>query len=162
MKTLIAYATKYGATAKCAGMLADSLSGETVLANIGEEPETDIREYDLILIGGPVYAGKLKKEVLAFCETNRNILLKKRTGLFISCLFEGEKAKNELNESFPPWILGSACAAEALGGEIILSKLNMLHRFIAKTLLKLKEDVHKIDEKAIERFTETAEGAGES
>lgn len=162
MKTLIAYATKYGATAKCAGMLADSLSGEAVLANIGEEPDTDIREYDLVLIGGPVYAGKLKKEVLAFCEANRDVLLKKSTGLFISCLYEGEKAKNELNESFPPWIIGHASAAEALGGEILLSKLNVIHRFITKTLLKLKEDVHKIDEDAIKRFAETAEGAAES
>ena len=55
MKTIVVYESKYGATRKYAGWLADSLACE-LYERKAIQPEK-LREYDAIVYGGGLYAG---------------------------------------------------------------------------------------------------------
>lgn len=54
MKTLILYATKYGATEACARLLAQNLEGEVQIINI-KQADIDLRKYDRVILGSSIY-----------------------------------------------------------------------------------------------------------
>ena len=58
MRTLIAYRTKYGTAAGCARMLAEKIGGDTALADLADARDVNVREYDVVLVGGSIYGGK--------------------------------------------------------------------------------------------------------
>ena len=55
MKTLILYATKYGATEACARLLAQNLEGEVQIINIKQAKDIDLRKYDRVILGSSIY-----------------------------------------------------------------------------------------------------------
>lgn len=71
MKTLIAYATKYGTTEKCANILAQKLSSEAELVNLKKARTIDLNQYDSVIIGGSVMMGRIRKEVKEFWYRGR-------------------------------------------------------------------------------------------
>lgn len=58
--------------------------------------DPDISAYDKIVIGTGIHAGKTYKQVDAFIEKNRAILDSKKTYLFIMCIYNGVKGKEQL------------------------------------------------------------------
>ncbi|MCK5786311.1 MAG: flavodoxin, partial [Candidatus Sabulitectum sp.] len=83
MSTVILYTTKYGTAAKCAGILKEKTSEETQIINLKESPDFNFKSYSSVILGASVYVEKIQKEMSAFCEKNREELLKKKVGLFI-------------------------------------------------------------------------------
>jgi len=152
MKTLIAYSSKYGCTEKCAVALAERLSGETCILNLKKDKSPDLSGYDTVVVGGPVYIGKVNKEVKNFCLKNLNRLKGKRLGLFICCMAEEEQAKEELYGAFPKELLEAAIAKEYFGGEFLVTKMNPIDRMIVKKVAKTDRDVSKILTDRIEGF----------
>ena len=101
MKALIAYRSKYGAAAMCAEKVAERLSAECEIADLKRDNPNPAR-YDFVIIGGSVYAGRIQREVLSFCEKYRSILEGKTVGLYICCLYKDDKAQKQ-NRS-QPWL----------------------------------------------------------
>ena len=83
MKTLIVYGSKNGCTEECACLLRDEL-GETDLADVGRPHSVSLDAYDTVLIGSPVYIGKLDKNVIQFCNARLATLTEKRIGLLFA------------------------------------------------------------------------------
>ncbi|HOL16654.1 MAG TPA: flavodoxin domain-containing protein [Bacillota bacterium] len=154
MKTIVVYATRYGCTEKCAGMLAEKLGGEVELCNLKRDRVDDLSAYDRVVIGGSIYIGKIQKEVTAFCTKHLNELKEKQVGLFICCMSE-EAAEKQLHSSFPPELLARASARGCFGGEFIFGRMKGLDRFIAKKVSKAEQDVFRIDETRIAEFART-------
>jgi menaquinone-dependent protoporphyrinogen oxidase len=155
MKTLIAFATRYGTSEACAHSLADIIGQDTSVMNLrrnrledGSRP--DLLEYDAIIIGGPIYAGKVMREVPAFCEANRSILEAKAVGLYICCLYEGEQAEAELTESFPAWLNAHAAGRYALGGAVSISQLSIVDRFLMRKIAGTEKDLNTVKNERIE------------
>ena len=69
MSTLIAYATKYGFTKICAQELAKKLDENADICDLNSE-KPDLTKYDTVIIGGSIYAGKIRKPVADFCTNN--------------------------------------------------------------------------------------------
>lgn len=159
MKTLIAYATKYGCTERCAAALSEKISGDVELCNLKGVKAVDLSQYDRVIVGGSVYMGKIQKEVKEFCSKNLSRLTDKKTGLFICCMGEGEVAETELNSSFPQELLSNAVAKEYFGGEFILTKMNALDRLIVKKVSKTDKDISNILEDNINRFAQMMNNA---
>jgi len=105
LRTLIAYRTKYGTAAACARILLEKIGGDTVLADLADVRDVNVREYDVVLVGGSIYAGKVQRTVVSFCERNRPALLQRRVGIFLCCLYQGENALVQLQSAFPDWLL---------------------------------------------------------
>ena len=77
MKILIIYATKYGCTKKCAEILKSFLDEEVEILS-AKSYKIDLTQYDVVFIGGSVYMGKIRKEIIQFYKRNKNQLKNKR------------------------------------------------------------------------------------
>jgi menaquinone-dependent protoporphyrinogen oxidase len=128
------------------------ISAKTVLHDLRVPGRPSLADFDVVLIGGSIYAGKIQREIGTFCDQERESLVSKRVGLFICCLYDGEQAMAELQAAFPPWLLVHAFAREVFGGELSLKKLSLLDRFLARSAIRAKGEISTIRSDAIERF----------
>jgi menaquinone-dependent protoporphyrinogen oxidase len=93
-----------------------------------------VQEYEVVLIGGSIYAGKLQRKVVSFCEKNRSALLQRKVGIFLCCLYQGEEALMQLQSAFPDWLLAHAFARVLPGGEVHYDRLTFLDRLLVRSL----------------------------
>jgi menaquinone-dependent protoporphyrinogen oxidase len=158
MKTLILYASKHGCAEKCAIRLGERLGGDPAIVDIHDAAAVDLADYDAVAVGGSIRAGKIQKEVRAFCDRNLAVLKAKRLGLFICCMMEGAKAEEEFTGAFPAELIGAAAAKGLFGGEINLEKMRWLERTIIKKASKISGNVSRIDDNAIADFAKALGG----
>lgn len=154
MKTIILFMSAHGCTIKIAHQIAGELDGEVHLQNLKDHRPVDLNEYDRVVIGGSIHAGRIQRRVTQFCEQNLDELLRKEIGLFICCMYEGEKATEQLRDAFPETLRAHAKAAAIAGGELILDKMNLFERFVVKQVANVTADVRKIDKQALRTFTQ--------
>jgi menaquinone-dependent protoporphyrinogen oxidase len=151
MKTLIVYATKHGCTRKYAEILA-SLLPEAVLSDLKMDSSPGLDACDTVVVSGSIHAGQVQKSVRAFCEKNRDVLRQKKLGLFVSCMEEGEKARQQLEEAFPADLVSSAAVVAHFGGAFDFDKMNVLERAIVRKVAKISSSVSRFDEAAVRDF----------
>jgi menaquinone-dependent protoporphyrinogen oxidase len=156
MSILLAYATQYGCTAKCANMLSENLKGDdssiTVsVVDLGGKQKISLNDYDVVIIGGPITAGKINTRVKKFCADNLPELVKKKIGLFI-CGAAAEESQKELSDNFPQGLLDVAVVKGYFGYEFNLEKMNFAMRAIIKKISKIDKSVSNILEDNIKEF----------
>lgn len=151
MSVLVAYATKYGTTKSIAERVATEVPGGKAVEIAGDRTP-DPGRYDLVVIGGPVYAGKILSTVPKYCEEHRDVLTRVPVALFVSCLYQGEQAVQQLEAAFPPWILSRAFGRYTVGGEVRFDELGLLHRLIMRGAMKTSEDISAFDESEIRKL----------
>lgn len=137
-KTLIVYESKYGTTQKIAKCLSQVL-GPAKYCRTGEAG--DFEEFDFIVIGTPIYSGKIDSKICEFVKNNLHWLKQKPVALFCTCLSlkDGNENLNKLNK-----IIGDTINQEALGGILKFSNLNVddkiaLEEFSKKVGFDLKD-----------------------
>ncbi len=161
MKTLIAYATKYGGTKACAERIAQRLDGQADLLELTPQSgaKTDLSPYGAVVVGCSVYMGRPRKEAMAFCERNMDSLLTKKVGLFLCCIQDLDKTvAQQFTLAFPKRLRDSAAVLGALGGVVNYKKLKGLDGFIMKLVagdLRKKtgsDVVSTLSDERIDRF----------
>jgi menaquinone-dependent protoporphyrinogen oxidase len=156
MSILIAYATQYGCTAKCANILSENLKGDdssisVSVVDLGSKQKIALNDYDTVIIGGPITAGKINAKVKKFCAGNLPELVKKKIGLFI-CGAAAEESQKELSDNFPQGLLNIAIAKGYFGYEFNFEKMNFAMRAIIKKISKIDKSVYSILEDNIKEF----------
>jgi len=148
MKTLILYASKYGAAKEIANRIADKI-GEGTVCDLKQSNIPTLLDFDCIIIGSSLYAGSIRTEAKAFVNKYADELSKKHCGLFLSGFAENDDyyAKN-----FPLIVLQSAKARAFLGGVFDPKKASWIERFIIKIVMKKAEYVESIDNDKIDAF----------
>ena len=68
MKTLILYDSLYGNTKIIAEAIGEVMPGQAELINVTGVDVSEIRSYDLLLIGGPTHGGSISENVQALLE----------------------------------------------------------------------------------------------
>lgn len=134
LKTLIIYDSRYGCAEKCAQMIGSKLNNAEVV-HVKNAPE-DIGFYDIIIIGGSIYMGRIQSRIRKFCKRHLKVLNKKTIGLFISCMFVGERGKEQLQNAFVKEFADKAKAKDFFGGEITFNKMKFFDRLLIKLLRK--------------------------
>ncbi|MDQ1280619.1 MAG: menaquinone-dependent protoporphyrinogen oxidase [Thermoproteota archaeon] len=89
MKALIAYATRYGATASSSEEIAKVLREEGIdvkVVDTKEEKITSISEYDLIIVGSGMQMGKWTNEAENFLAKFHKEFADKKLALFVSTM----------------------------------------------------------------------------
>ncbi len=154
MNILIVYATKHGSTGKIADIMKEKLNEhEVTVINLNKDNVPALETYERVLIGGSVYAGRLQKRTSRFINKYHDELMNKEIGLFLCGMTEDEKEIEELlKRVFPEDLLEHAKAADLLGGEFLLDKLNFFERFIIKKVGNVTESQSKIKNEKIESF----------
>lgn len=151
MNILIAYASRYGSTEKCALKLSQYLSDKADILNLAKEKNTDLAKYDSVIIGSHIMAGKINQKVKNFYETNLNELLNKKVGIFI-CAGNTELADKEITDNFPAELLDKAVAKGYFGYEYNLEKMNFLFKTIVKKISKITQSTSNLLEDNIKEF----------
>lgn len=154
MKTLIVYDTRHGCTEKYVQMLTKGLSDTVIEYRIKDKSKIDFDEFDTIIVGGSIHAGRIQGSVKRFCDKKRDLLLKKTLGLFICCMEENEKARLQFEENFPAVLRNHATASGIFGGELNFDAMNALERYIIKKVAKTDKTVSKISEKFAAKFVQ--------
>lgn len=155
MKTLIAFSSKYGAAKKCAELVQKGLKHDVNLVNLKSGYSIDMKEYDTVIIGGSIYAGRFQKEAIKFIDNNKEDLLTKKIGLFTCCKDEGKKAIEYMENNFPEWIVKKALVKEHLGHEINIEKMKFLDKVILKAVAKVDKSYSDIKTENIEKLINT-------
>lgn len=152
MSYLIIYMSRHGTTAKVVDMLVEKLGKEnTTLVNLEDEKAPPLTDFQTVIIGGSVHAGKIQKDLREFCTRNFHTLLEKRLGLFM-CFMNYDLQEEEFEESFPRELRAHAVAKGFVGGEFLLEQMNMLERLAVKKVKGIEESVSRLDYKAIDEF----------
>lgn len=156
----ICYASKYGTTEEAVRRLEKNLisNGCTVelLNIIKDKPVLNENEsYDLILIGGSIYMGKIQKEVTKFCEKNEKFLLSNTLGLFLCCGSE-EDFESQLDNNFTNQIINHASIKGYFGYGYNLEKMNFLYRKIIKKVANISSSENAIKDESIKSFAMNA------
>ncbi len=154
MKTLIAYCSHHGCTEKTAIELKNYLDPDVELCNLKKDVIPDLMEFDRIVVGGSIHAGRIQKKVKDFCHSNLDLLLGKEVGLFICCMEEGEGARRELDQSFPEELLLMAKASAYFGGEFNFQKMNFFEKMVVRKVAHVEETTSRIDHSSIQKFSE--------
>ena len=137
MKTLIAYASRTGASEKCARMLAERIPDSTLCDLCREKPNPNA--YEQVIVGGGVRMGALHVDARQYLDGCKPVLLKKRLGLYL-CAGFAEKAGEIFANNVDPELRAHAVACECFGGEIDMSKLRGFDRLITKMALRSFKD----------------------
>ena len=151
MKALIVYRSKYGAAAQCAAEISQKLNAECDVVDL-KTADPDPKPYDIVVIGGSIYAGRIQKDVRKYCEKHKDLLRHTVVGCYISCLYTDDKAREELEGNYPDWLKAHATTLEWLGGNALLSKMNKIDKFLYMKIAGVAEDVRNIREERITGF----------
>lgn len=161
MSAMIVYMTKHGCTEKAATMLKEHLGGDVKLVDLKRNKKPDLSGHDTIIIGGSIHAGSIQSEIRKFCESNGEVLLGKRLGLYICCMYEGEVAEKQFDEAYPEDLRRHAAVTGLFGGALLLEKMNFIERKVIKKIAKIEESVSRIDDEAIREFASgVSQGSG--
>jgi len=96
MDVCIIYDTKRGATKQIANWMAEGLKAiNGVKVDVARPPEVKSFDYDLFIIGSPIYWEKPMKSVVDFITAHGDDLKDKKVAIFVVCLAEvfGRHAK---------------------------------------------------------------------
>ncbi|MCL1823458.1 MAG: flavodoxin domain-containing protein [Oscillospiraceae bacterium] len=152
MKTIIFYATKYGASREIAQRISAKLP-DSVICDLKENQTPPFDGFDCIIIGGSLYAGMLRKEAKIFAKENADFLSGKKFGLFLSGMTEKEEQYPDFFKlNFPENVLKNAKTTAFLGGIYDPSKAKGLDKFIYRVAAKQTEFKSTISDKKIEKF----------
>lgn len=110
-RVLVAYATKYGSTKEVAEAITAALGEAGVSAEL--KPAAEVRElsgYSAVVLGSPLYIGKMRKDAGAFLEEHRAALQAMPVAVFalgpVSATDDMAEAAKQLDavlEKFP-WL----------------------------------------------------------
>lgn len=144
MKTAIIYSTTHGTTEKIAVAIKDALGVNAYTFNLKSVKKVDLGQFDQIVIGGSIHAGKIQKNIMNFCKTNLLELLNKKLALFICGMNEPEIA-DELKNAYPDLLLKHSTVSVAVGGEFLFEKMNFFERLIVRKITGINKTVSVIN-----------------
>ncbi len=135
VKTLVVYDSYTGTTEKCAKMLAELLQNAD-LVNLSNQKVSKLEDYDCVVIGSYIHAGKISKKVKRFCQENLEKLKGKKIGIYLCMLREQDGLEEYIPSNFDQQLLSYVKVKDFFGGELNYDKMNFVFRFILKQIEK--------------------------
>jgi len=138
-KVLVAYGTKYGATAEIAEKIGETLHQAGLQADVQRTDRVgDVAAYGAVVLGSAVYAGRWVKGAAKFLETNAETLAGRPVWLFSS----GPTGQGDPVQLMKGWRFPEALqpVADRIGprdvavfhGAIDVKKLNFIERLLIR------------------------------
>lgn len=156
MKLAILYATRYGSTRLAAEAVARGVEDRGVPgAQITVEDirkSTDLPDAETVVIGAPIYGGSIPRFAARFLDTHLAELLERRVALFLSCLYDGARAEQQLADNFPGLLVAHSFGHYFVGGRVAMERLKWLDRYLMKRVGGVDHDVDTMHPEEIERL----------
>jgi menaquinone-dependent protoporphyrinogen oxidase len=135
MKTLILYESKKNMTKKIAEML-NKMHEDSSLFKLSSF-KGNLEDYDKIIIGTPVYIGKINQLVKNFLDEFYSVIKNKNLKIFL-CGMNHKALSDVLKLNFNETIIENAII-DYLGGAYNFDKMNFIEKLIVKKIAKVKE-----------------------
>jgi menaquinone-dependent protoporphyrinogen oxidase len=140
-QVLVAYATKYGATAEIAEKIGEVLRQAGLATDVLPVGRAgDVSAYKAVVLGSAVYIGQWRKEAVKFLKANETVLAGKLVWLFSSGpTGEGDPVELTQGWRFPGKLqpiadrIGPRDVA-VFGGAVDAGKLNSIERWMLKNV----------------------------
>ena len=140
-RALVVYDTKYGATEQIANWIAEGIND----ADIRHVDDIDGLDYDLVVVGSPLYNEMPSPRIVEFLERYRDVLMNRKLALFIVSMpfdmtperarrFAGQKDLKKLLDRAS----GTLIASRAFLGKIDLKEMTEMDRLSLRVWYFLK------------------------
>ena len=140
-RVLVAYATKYSATAEIAEKIGEVLREAGLEADVlPADRATDLAAYQAVILGSAVYIGRWRKEAVKFLQANEQALTEKPVWLFSS----GPTGEGDPVELLQGWRLPKSLQPLAdhvqvrdiavFHGATDVNKLNFIEKWMLKNV----------------------------
>jgi menaquinone-dependent protoporphyrinogen oxidase len=136
MRVLVIAASKHGSTAEIATALGEALARRGITATVADAGDVaDLEEYDAVVLGSAVYAGRWRKEARELADSHGGFLASRPVWLFSSGPV-GDPLKPEED----PVDVGQITAIigarghRAFAGRIDKSRLSLAEKAVVKAL----------------------------
>jgi menaquinone-dependent protoporphyrinogen oxidase len=157
MKTLIVYESKKGYTKSCVDEIAKQIGKSTVMVNTKQAYKEALDQYDLVIIGSAIYAGRIPSSIKKFCAKKGEELLSHPMALFMCGT--GEELKDKYyTQNYPSQLLEHAKEKGWFGGVIELSQHRGITKMILSSILKGKKELHVEKQENIIPFVQNLKG----
>jgi menaquinone-dependent protoporphyrinogen oxidase len=151
--TAIVFMSMHGTTYKVACLIKDLLNeNSTILIDLEKEKTPDLSLCSRIIIGGSIHLGEIQKEIKLFCENNKAILLSKQYGLFLCCMYDGDKATEQFNNAYSEIFRTNAKSKALMGYELNFDRMTLAQRNITKNMTGFSGFMSKINFDELNRF----------
>lgn len=138
-QVLVAYATKYGATAEIAEKIGEVLRQAGLRADVRPADKAgDVSTYQAVVLGSAVYIGRWRKQATKFLKVNENALAERPVWLFSS----GPTGEGDPVELLKGWRLPGGLQPIAdriqardiavFHGAVNVDDLNLIERWMIK------------------------------
>lgn len=141
IRVLVAYASKYGATAEIAEKIGQVLRQAGLQADVLPVHRiSDLTPYKAVVLGSAVYMFRWRKEAVAFLKTNEKLLAERPTWLFPSGpLGKGDPVQLLKGQRFPKALQPIIDRIRprdvaVFHGMLDIKKLNFLEKFAIKNV----------------------------
>ena len=141
MNVLVAYASKYGATAEIAEKIGEILRKAGLQAEIISVKQVkDLASYSAVVLGSAAYVGQWRKEAVKFIKENEKLLAERPVWIFSS----GPAGKGDPVKLLQGWQYPSKIQpvidrirprdVTVFHGLVDIKKMNALERYMIKTV----------------------------
>ena len=138
-KILVAFGSKYGATAEIAKKIREILSNSGAAVKVlSADKIVDVEKYDVVVVGSGVYMGMWRKEAQKFLQKNLESLAQKKVWVFVSGLTGDGDPVEEMQGKLYPEKLQPVFEAikpvetTAFHGNVNFTKLSGFEKWIMK------------------------------
>ena len=153
--TAILYMSKHGTTHKIALLIKELLVEEDItLINLDKQTTRNLNQCTRIIVGGSIHIGRIQKKIQLFCLQNQAVLKSKPLGLFLCCMYEGDKATEQFNNAFPEEIRAAAKSKALMGYELYFDRMSLIDRTITKKITGYSEFRSQINHNELNRFVD--------
>ncbi|KAL0216009.1 hypothetical protein P9112_008193 [Eukaryota sp. TZLM1-RC] len=154
MRIAIVYTTKHGAVLKVAEYLKERINSDNIcLFNAKDNSTIDCSSFDVIILGGSVYAGSVQKQLTSFINQNMDVLQDKHIGLFVSCMSQNQ-AQQVFDNTYPESLRSKSLCNALVGGELIMEKLNWFEKALTRVIGGQKESQSMLRYNEIDKIVE--------
>lgn len=140
-QVLVAYATKYGATAEIAEKIGEVLRQADLRTDVlPVDKVSDLTPYQAVVLGSAVYIGKWRKEAVNFLKANEKLLAERPVWLFSS----GPTGEGDPEELLSGWRFPEGLQTitdriqpreiAVFHGEVDTEKLNFIEKWMVKNV----------------------------
>lgn len=154
MKAVILYDTKHGTTAEAAAEILKGLGGGAKLIPLSDAAAAQglaLADYDLVVVGGPIYFGQWSKAALSFLSARGAELAGRRLALFALGSLVSEGAET-VRAALPAPIAAGKPAIGWFGGRMAGLKLSLGERLIVKMVSKSPQPSRDFEPEAARAF----------
>ena len=146
----ILYKTKHGGTRKI-GKVIHQYIGDCLLMNIEDVDIPTLERADVVIIGCPVYYGKLDPEIVSFILEHQQLLIERKYCLYITGILQTE-FMTYVTQSFDYDILKNIKVIAGLGGALYYPELSISEKMVLQVMNKRSPIIKKQTKEMFENF----------